>query len=697
MKKTGTPFFCQTTLAAALLLAFGGACAQEAPLSPDDIRKDLYTPDSRVAVGLGYQSSDNRRFGQYRSLTDEGAYGLLDLDLVKRDDATGTWLKLKGKTLGLDSRSLRFEHERQGNWSYFIEGNRMSRSEPLVVNTGLQGIGTSQQTVSATAPKRDVDLKVDHDIYALGVRKFVAGGLDVRVTFKQDEKKGDRMYGVFTTGMEFLTEPIDRVTRQWEIVAGYADRKLQLSGGYSGSSYDTNMPVLTDISGATRTPLALPPSNNAHQLHLAGGYNWSDTTRNSFKLSRSVAYQNERFDPVFTTIRPADSLDGKLVTTLAFADLTMRPMDRLDVTGALRYEDRDDQTPEAKYLTLTSAQSLPSTTGAFSSAGVTGYNKPRSLKQIKGTLEASYRLDDGYRLVGSLEREDMTRNAPAGHPVGYLRVGYRENTNETTERIEIKRTMSETLNGSVALSHSARGGSDYIPDTFVVAANTNQNNALLWADRSRDKLRVTADWIPADQWSLQFLADFSDDSYSGRNMGPRKGTAQFFSGDASYRINDKWNLSTWLSQEQTSAKQSTRTDPSAGAVLGNILWNADLRDTTTAWGISLKGKPRANLELGVDLSSSLDTAEHNLAKTGGTGTAAVNSLPDYFYRQLSLKLFADYALDRKSGIRVDFVVDHRRNNDWTWQNWTYADGTTVTNVASENTAFIGVSYHYRWR
>jgi MtrB/PioB family decaheme-associated outer membrane protein len=683
MKKTGlhlqTPLFCPTALAAALLLAFGGAWAQEANPSPDEIRKDLYTPDSRISVGVGYQASDNRRFGQYRNLSDEQAYGLLDLDLIKRDDATGTWLKLKGRNLGLDGREMRVDHERQGDWSYFIQGNQMSRSEPLIINTGLLGLGSAKETVNGVA-KRDVNLKVDHDIYAVGVRKFVGNGFDIRVSAKQDEKKGDRMYGLGLAGMEFLTEPIDHVTRQWEVVAGYADRKLQLSGGYSGSAYENRIPVLTEKSGVTTTPLALTPSNSAHQLHLAGGYNWSDSTRSSFKLSRSVAYQNETFDPVFTpAVRMAgapDSLNGKMTTTLAFADLTLRPMDRLNLTGVLRYEDRDDQTPEAKYLT-------PAGNSA-TSAGITGFNKPRQLQQLKGTLEAGYQLDDGYRLIGSLEQEEVTRNGSRDK----IRSAYRENTNETTARIEIKRTMSETLNGGVALLHSDRGGSDYVRDTYINPEVSNKLAALMWADRSRDKVRLTADWIPADQWSVQFIADFSDDSYSGRQLGPRKGSSQFLSADVSYRISDKWNLSSWLSQEKTTAQQSTATSTSVG-------WDADLRDTTTAWGISLKGKPRANLELGADLSTSLDIAESGMAKTSGAGV--VNSLPDFFYRQLSLKLFADYALDRQSGIRFNIVMDHRDNNDWTWQNWTYTDGTTVTNMPSEKSAFIGISYHYRWR
>ncbi len=68
------------------------------------------------------------------------------------------------------------------------------------------------------------------------MRKFMVGGLDVRVSFKQEEKHGDRMCGVGTPGnQDFLTEPLDRTTRQWDVIVGYANKKFQLSGGYSGS------------------------------------------------------------------------------------------------------------------------------------------------------------------------------------------------------------------------------------------------------------------------------------------------------------------------------------------------------------------------------------------------------------------------------------------------------------------------------
>lgn len=694
-----------TAIAAALLLVAQPAAAQDAEARANEVRRDLATPDSRVEVGVGFLSGEHRRFGEYTGLTENGGYGLVDLDLAQRDEASGTWRKLRGRKLGLDSRELRFEHERQGDWAYFLEFSQLPRNEPLVVNTGLQGSGSAGQTVSATAAKRDLDLKMDHDIYALGVRKLVAGGFEVRASFRQDEKRGERMYGRGQPGatpaaavMEFLAEPIDRTTRQWDVVVGYADSQLQLAGGYSGSAFDNHAPRL-DVAGgaaalATLTPLALPPSNEAHQLHLAGGYNFADSSRASFKLARTLATQNDVF-AVPTPVR--GSLDGRVVTTLAFADLTLRPAERLDLTASLRFEDRDDQTPIAQYLSGAAATG-PNTTGT--SAGVTGKNLPRSLKQLKGAVEAGYQIDSNYRLVASLEEEQIARNVP----VQFRRIGYREKTDETLVRLELKRNLAETLNGGLAYVHSERGGSDYVADTYDnTSVTTNQINPLLWADRRRDKLRLTGDWLPDEQWSVQFIADLADDRYSGRALGPRKGKGSFVSGDLSYALGEKWNLSAWVSQERNRAEQVTESDRSSAPPVvedRGVIWRARLRNVTTAWGLGLRGRPQAKLELGAALVSSTDTAEHGMARVGGSGTTNPASLPDYFYRQTSLKLFADYALERNSGVRGDFTYEHRRSNDWTWTDWTYSsasDGTTVVAPRLENTRFLGLSYYYRWR
>ena len=701
--------FRRSALALALALAFGGAAAQDSSARADEIRRDLYTLDSKAAIGLIGVSDDNRRFGQHRGLNQQGLYGLLDIDHVTRDEATGTWLRLNGRSLGLDTRELRFLHERQGDWSYGLQGSQFSRREPLIVNTGLQGLGMPDQVVSATAPKRDLDLKVDHDIFTLGVRKFFLGKFDVQVTFRQDESHGDRMLGRGSTNvMEFLTEPIDRTTRQWSVVAGYADRKLQFSGGYSGSSYDNDMPVLKSTGGNTGsfTPLwaiALPPSNQAHQLHLSGGWNLSDTSRAAFKVSHQIATQNEVFNPVFTRLAGApESLNGKLATSLAYAELTARPLKPLDLVATVRWEDRDDRTPEARFL-----NDAPATVGSgFFTAGATGLYKPRSFDQLEGNVEAAWQLGGGHRVVAGVKQEQIHRNVSDK----YRRVGMREKNDETTTRLDFKRSGSDVFNGSVSLQHAERGGSDYVIDTYDPNALTNKVNAISWADRSRDKLRLTADWSPFEAWSLQFMADVSQDRYSGRELGPRKGQAQFVSADTVYRISDKWTASGWISQERTRMQQAHRSDRVGNVALGfDTLWSADLMVTTRGAGAGVKGKLRGNLDVGADFSASTDLVKNVQVQTGGAGTLPVASLPEMFYKVRTLKLFADLALERMSGVRFDIAYDQRRTNDWTWTGWTYngapavaaaartSDGTTVRLVPRENVVVIGIAYQLRWR
>ncbi len=86
--------------------------------------------------------SDGWRFGQYTGVNEQGVYGLLNLDLVRCDDVTGIWLRFMGCSFGLDNCELRFEHNCQGNWGYFLEFSQIFRFELLIVNNVVIGIGS---------------------------------------------------------------------------------------------------------------------------------------------------------------------------------------------------------------------------------------------------------------------------------------------------------------------------------------------------------------------------------------------------------------------------------------------------------------------------------------------------------------------------------------------------------------------------
>src|SRR5262245_32013525 len=129
------------TAMAAAFLAAGAAWGDER----DDEIARLVKPDSEVSIGAGSVSDDNTRFGQYSGLSKDRLYMLFDINMRRRDDATGSWLNITGRNLGLDSRELRLEQSTQGNWGYYVDFSQTPRLSPYTPLTGLTGYDSTTQ------------------------------------------------------------------------------------------------------------------------------------------------------------------------------------------------------------------------------------------------------------------------------------------------------------------------------------------------------------------------------------------------------------------------------------------------------------------------------------------------------------------------------------------------------------------------
>ena len=680
-KLTASPL---TATATALLAAFGSAGAAES----DEITL-LTKPESSISFGAGYVNKDGARFGQYNGLNQSGGYGLLDLDLVNRDDATGTWLTLQGRNLGLDSRELKFEHNRQGDWAYSLEFSQTPRFEPFTVNTAVGGIGSANLTIP-TVSTAGSPLQINTKREALGFNfsKQLPGNWDFQLHFRNEDKDGARLFARGTTGgaglFEFAPEPINSTIRQFEATLGYTGEKLQLQGGYYGTMYDNKNTALNFTGGnaglSTFNPIGLPPDNQSHQFHLTGGYNFTPTTRSTFKVAHTRATQNDAFiTGANVPLAPGigSDLGGRIDTTLLQAGITSRPLPKLSLLANLRYEDRDDKTPVRRYNTLATG------TSTFN-----GDNEPRSIKKTNGKLEASYSLPMNFRLSGGVEYEEKDRSAS---PVRI--VTQRDRTDETSYRIELRHALSETINGALAYVHSDRGGSDFTPTLLNNGTlGSNLIAPIHLADRKRDKLRLSLNWTPTEQLGLQFMLEEAQDKYSARNvlgLGPQKGRAQNYSLDASYTFSEAWQATAWYSHNNNHFDQTTAVNADAGQI-----WAAALRNRGDAFGLGTQGKPNSRLQIGADLSYSTITDEYQQRAITGT---ARTSLPDVSTKLTSVKLFATYALQKNSGLRLDYIHDRFNTNDWTWTTWTYTDGTTLTQNPNQRTNFLGVSYYYKWQ
>ncbi|OWW19516.1 MtrB/PioB family decaheme-associated outer membrane protein [Noviherbaspirillum denitrificans] len=684
MKPQAQLSFPLAVMAAALLAAF--------PAHADDEIDALVKPTSSVAVGAGYVSKDAPRFGQYSGLNQAGTYGLLNLDYRNLDQATGTWLRFRGNNLGLDSRDMRLQHERQGDWAYFFDYTEIPRFEPYTANTAVSGIGTPNLTIPAAgATLAPFDMKMKREALGFGFSKFLGNGFDVQVRLRNEEKNGERIFarGNFTPAFEFTPEPINSTTRQIDAILGYTDKSLQVQGSYYGTSYNNHNTALNIAGGNAGlqpfSPIGLPPDSQSHQLALTGGYNFTTTTRGTFKLAYTRAEQNDTFlsgVPVSPGISPTGNLGGRMDTTQMQVGVSSRPIPKLSLVGDLRYEDRHDKTPIRLYTT----------NGVSPTTTFSGENEPRSIRTTKGLLEASYRLPMSFRVTGGVDYVEKERNTSAVRVVSF-----RDKTEETSWRVGVQRAMMEAVTGSITYIHSDRNGSPFYTNVLNCGAVTcgtatafNLIAPLHLSDRTRDKLRASFDWTPMEDMSVQYVTEQTRDDYANRTVeefGLRDGRSRTHSLDVSYSFSDEWQGNAWVSNTETSANRADR-------IAATNTWASTVSNNGRSYGVGLRGKPFAKWDVGMDLSHSDITDEAlQWALTG----PAVTSLPSFYTRQTTLKLFTTYALQKNASLRFDFIHDRFATNDWSWATWTYFDGTTLRQSPRQYVNFMGVTYIYRFQ
>lgn len=702
MSNTHTMVFQRTLLATAMMAAFGTAFA-------DDEIAAYTKPDSSVSVGVGTWSSEREQQGIYDGMRDNGAYGLVDIDVARRDDATGTWLTAVGRNLGLDSRELSVDYAKQGNFGIGFDYSRISRENPLDFNTGLQGKGSEAQTLFTVAPGggRDLSLKTTRDVTGLRFNKNVLPGLEFSASFKNEEKNGERNWGGRTAGNvpSFFTEPIDSSTRQFDARLDYSKDRLQLTAGYYGSWYTNHNEMVTlaaynNLNTVTNTTyFSLPLDNQAHQLFVEGGYQFTPTTRGTFKASYGRATQDESFPTrsvagLSAAIAPY-SLDGRIDTARAQLGLTSRPIKNLSLVANLRYDDLDEKTPNVAINTVGTRTT------------------PQDYRTVAGKLEGTYRLPYGYSVTAGVDHKRQKRSIPFGSlsDEGYdaqRAVAMRTRVDETTFRVEGRKSMSETVNGTLSFSRSDRDGSSYnVIDNVAGLASANARNfvnPMHISDRVRDKWRMALDWSPAEKFSTQLSVDYANDDYStsaSRPYGLIDGSALIYALDANYALTDQWSLSAWYAHDDTKATHRTGSTTVLSAATTQI---ADLRERGDSIGFGIRGDVTSRLSIGADYQWSKTDSEY--PQELGTGAvASATPLPDIRNRLTRLALFGKYKLEKSSELRFDYIYEQWKTDDWTWQfstgaPFTYGtttDGTTVTLDKRQSAQFVGLRYIYKFQ
>ena len=728
----------RSALAMAVLAAFAPACAQETDAAA------LKRPDSEARLGVGITPGNERDrtiWGQYNGMRDGDSHLLLDLDYVKRNDETGFWTTLRGRNLGLDSRDAAATVQKQGDWRLNLEAGTLTHREIRTINSGLSGAGTTNPAITRLAAPgtgSDLDFNLKRTMFGLSGDKWLASNLQFEVAFKNEDKTGTRMWGrgydcaayVCNTTQNAtnqrwalipVPEPVNFNMKQIDAKVNFTSGKLFLSGGYYGSFFSNaygnvqpsvppalNGPTgaLTPLSAAVaggtslqnvlQLPMALYPDNQAHQLYASGNYAWTQRTHSTFKLAYTHATQDESFGAMGFTGLPAvtrTSLGGVVDTTLMQFGLTSRVTDKLNLLGNVRYEKRDDKTPIAAY-------NVENT--------VRWNNEHMTNEKLAARFEAGYRLPYAIRATGGVDFERINKEVPGADVVVAGISGLRSSTHEITYRGELRRSVSESVVGAIGIAHSVRQGSNWYSLANVPAQGVSYGNTYTYgqiyqrtgtfpfdvADRQRDKLRATADWVASERLSVQFVAEASRDSYDPPSQnGLRYGGMKLLSADAAYALSERWRLTAYGSVGEQTFGETDRPN-----------YVADVKNTSQAWGIGATGKLTPRLDVGANVTRSSDTTKYAFGTDFQMSPANVAQsavgLPPVIYSDTRYGLFTKYAVSRQSDVRLDLLYVQNRLEEWAWGYngvpFTFSDNTTVTLNPHQHVTFVGASYIQRF-
>lgn len=654
-------------------------------------------PDSWFSLGFGVQDGSREQLGIFDGVQGSRSRGLFDADIKIRDDESGSWTKARIKNLGQDNRSVKIGFNKQGQWGFDLGYLSMPRVTPYTVYSSSQGLGTNSQVINTSAAAGSgpaVEIATQRDRSTFSLFKNVEDYLRFNFDFRHDKKSGSRTWGQRGYGSggsypEFLLEPTDWTIREVDTSVNYMGKRLQLTFGYIGSWFSNGNDLLNvtrETGTATDPYITLPLDNEAHKLHLSGGFNFTDNTRGAFKVSYNRALQNERMpmsDIASLTIN-ADAptnLDGRVDTTLVQLDLTSRPTSKLNVLARLRYLNEDDKTPAWSIVT----------------GSVPIHSNPTSKETFSGKLEATYRLPDTTRITAGIEREVQDRDIAFGSDAdgdGFDNervVPFRTELDETTYKIQLRRNITDTASGSIYYTHADRDGSTYTDGDRLAGNTILQISPYYISDRKRNKVRVALDVRPIEFFGLQFSSEFVNDAHGkdDRPNGRDRARTQLYSIDADYAFNSDLLLTAWYSRQVDEIWLKTglfggNTNDN-GATLTSTQ-SSEIDDTIDSFGLGIRNQVNETVKVGADLLMT------------NNKTSYKDVVPTITSKTTKVTAFAEYVGLGPGTLRIDIGHERWDTDDWTWEfsdgtPYAYAtEGTTVVAKDVQTSNFVGVRY-----
>jgi MtrB/PioB family decaheme-associated outer membrane protein len=617
---------------------------------------------SKIELGIGYVSDDAYKFGRYNGLQTQGPYVIGDIK-AREFYEDGRFWSVRGTNLGLESRYLRMEGGTQGSYKLFLEYDELPNYKDNTVKTPFIGIGGNNLTLppgfdidtSLDASLNSFDLQTKRERIGVGASFIPKQQWQFDVDFNHENKQGvDATGGAIASGSSqivgntktsLLPEPIDYETDIVNATLSYAGKSGQLGLGYQMSLFNNAYNSLNwqdPFNPAASGSMSLAPDNEFHQLSLSGGYYLPYRSHLTGLISMGRMTQNQNFqdytiNPNATqSALPRDSLDGEVWLTTAQLKLASRPADKLRLTAELKYQDRDNRTPvdTYNYIVLDSDSFTRSAT-----------NRPYSYTNNRFNLDANYRFNAITSLRGGYKYNQMKRRYTNAE---------REDTAEDTLFAKWKVKAHSTVDIALSAATSKRDGSDYIP-------LPNENPAMrkyYLADRNRDTVGASIDYMATDKLLLSLKADYNKDDYENSTIGLTEATQPVYTIDFSYQPrHDITTYGYYTHENIRSSQTSLDVSPS-----GTTNWESNFDDTFDTAGIGAKLTGLGKWDVGADVLHSKSTGAIVMIDTFNPGTEA--QYPDTRTELNSLKLWTSYDYNKQLTYKLGYRYEKYSEDNW---------------------------------
>ena len=664
-----------TALSAAAAAADSTGGAGQAPVDTSQWKCESCKFEQGVSgtvdAGAGYVSDKSAKFGEYNGLNEKGPFFIGDAAVRSRNE-DGTYWNLNVSNLGLKTRSIDAEGGLQGKYKMLLKYDELPHALYDAAQTPFIGVGGASLTLPAGFPApttagmplagtmQQVDLGTERKRLGVGASWMPLRDWEYAVNFRHETKDGMKSTaGAFFVNASQLVQPVDYVTDQLDASASYTSGKLQAKLAYYGSTFRNNNDALNwqnpftflpGFPGAGAGQLALAPDNQFHQILASAGYQFNERTRASGDIAFGRMTQNEGFlaSTLNTTLAvpglPATSLNGRVATVDANLKLTSAVTDRLRLNAAYIYNDRENQTPQLTYPSVS--------TDMFTGAPRT--NLPYSFTLEKFKLSADYRASTSLWAAIGADSDSRKRT--------FQEV---ETTREDTVWGRITSRLGDKFDLTLKLAHGERSNSGY----QAVAAITPPENPLMRkynmaGGRTRETAGLRVDIAVHERVNLGLGAAASEDKYSESTIGLLNGKDYLINGDLSVMFTQDTSLHLFANHQEIKSKQA------GSQTFSTPDWSGENNDTIDFFGLGVKHVAiKDKLDIGADYS--LTRTKGNMSVNTGASNPA---FPSTTTTRDSLKLYATYRLKDNMSLLASYWYEHYTSNNW------MLDGVTPSTI-----------------